>query len=71
MREDQADQMIKELKWISWGLVKVPLLCGAISLIVILSIECGKTLGGDGEEYGPYPAGDDEYPAESEFPVEE
>ena len=44
MREDQADKMITELKWISWGLVKIPLICGAFALFVVVFTECGTSL---------------------------
>ena len=44
MREDQADKMITELRWISWGLVKVPLIIGAFALLAIVFTKCGTYL---------------------------
>ena len=32
----QADQMIHELKWISWGLVKIPLIIGVAAGLFFL-----------------------------------
>ena len=40
---EQADKMIRELRWLSWGLVKVPLivgaLVGAVFLGMLISVE--------------------------------
>lgn len=34
----QADQMIRELKWLSWGLVKLPLIVGvAVGLFFLVA----------------------------------
>ena len=32
----QADQMIRELRWISWGLVKIPLIIGVAAGLFFL-----------------------------------
>ncbi len=40
---EQADKMIRELRWLSWGLVKIPLIVGAavgaFFLVAFISIK--------------------------------
>ena len=40
---EQADKMIRELRWLSWGLVKVPLIVGALVgaffLVMLIRVE--------------------------------
>ena len=61
MREDQADEMITELKWISWGLVKIPLICGALFLVILLVREVNRE---EAEDYPYEYYGGEEWPAD-------